>query len=337
MIREVLGLLAEKKNLTREQARAALVDILTGAATPAQIAAFATALKLKGETAEEITGCATAMREHMVRVQVDAPLVLDTCGTGGDGKGTLNISTVAALVAAAGGITVAKHGNRAASSKSGSADLFEQFGVKIDPPLPVVQRCLAEAGIAFLFAPNFHPALKHAAPVRKELGFRTIFNLLGPLCNPAGANVQTLGVPSNSLMNLMASSLISMGSIGVMTFCSFDGMDEISPCGETAVLHATKKGTNAFVVKPEDAGLSQARPESLLGGDPAQNAKRAMDLLKGEKNGYRDAVVLNAAACFVVTGGARNLRDGAAKAAEVIDSGRALATLKKLAELSHAR
>jgi anthranilate phosphoribosyltransferase len=335
MIKEVLGQLSQKQDLTRDQARGALIDILTGQATPAQIAAFATALKLKGETSDEIAGCAMAMREHMVRVKVDAPTVLDTCGTGGDGKGTLNISTLAAIVAASGGITVAKHGNRAASSKSGSADLFEKLGVKIDASPAAIDRCFKEANIAFLFAPNFHPALKHAAPVRKELGFRTIFNILGPLCNPAGANVQTLGVPMQSLVTLMASALVNMGSKGVISFCSFDGMDEISPCGETAVVHATPAGTRTFVISPEEFKIAKARPSDLEGGDADANAKRAMALLKGEKSAYRDAVVLNSAACFVVAGQVEHFRDGIAKANELIDAGRALATLKKLAEVSN--
>jgi anthranilate phosphoribosyltransferase len=335
MMRQILARLASRQDLSRDEARSGLLSILAGEATPAQIASFATALKVKGETLDEIVGCAQAMREHMVRVQTPAGQILDTCGTGGDGRGTLNISTVAAIVAAAGGITVAKHGNRAASSKSGSADLLEQLGVRIDPPVATVERSLREIGFAFLFAPTFHPALKHAAPVRKELGFRTIFNILGPLCNPAGATIQILGVPSPDLIPVMARALIDMGSNAVMVFHSADGLDEISPCGPTTICFSQRGQTPLSIeFTPEEAGLTRAHPESIAGGGPEANADRARALLKGAKDGYRDAVILNSAACFALAGLDPDLRAGSRRAAELIDSGRALRTLEKLAELS---
>jgi anthranilate phosphoribosyltransferase len=334
MMRGILAKLAERQDLTREEAQAGLGAILEGKATPAQIAGFATGLRVKGETIDETVGCVQAMREAMVTVTVDRPVVLDTCGTGGDGKGTYNISTVTAFVAAAGGITVAKHGNRAASSRCGSADLLEAFGVKLDPPKAVVERCLAEVGIGFLFAPLYHPALKHAGPVRRELGFRTIFNLLGPLCNPARANTQVLGVPRMDLVPKMGKVLHGLGVREAYVFHSEDGLDELSPAAPSTVAHVTSSGMEEKTITPEDAGMER-NGGSLTGGLAEDNARAAKAVLNGEKGAYRDAVVLNAAACLVVGGVEKDLRSAAERAVELIDSGKAREKLDQLRRMSH--
>lgn len=335
MIRDAIAKLVERQNLTKEEARTALVEILRGEATPAQIAAFVTALRMKGETVEEMVGAALAMREHMIRVQIHAPVVLDTCGTGGDGKGTFNVSTVTAFVVAAAGVTVAKHGNRAASSKCGSADLLEALGVKLDPPKDLVEACLQKLGIAFLMAPLYHPALKHAGAVRKEIGFRTLFNLLGPLCNPAGATHQAMGVPRREFVELIAQALGRLGTKRSFVFHSGDGMDELSTGADNHVCETNGATLHAFTLTPEAAGLTRGKAP-IAGGTPRDNARLALAVLNGEKGPYRDAVLLNAAACLVVAGTTSDFKAAAAKAAEAIDSGRALKKLKELVEMSNA-
>lgn len=335
MIRHCIAKLVERQNLTREEARSALLEILRGEATPSQIAAFVTALRVKGETVDETVGAALAMREHMIRVRVDAPVVLDTCGTGGDGKGSFNVSTVTAFVAAAAGVTVAKHGNRAASSRCGSADLLEALGVRLDPPRERVETCLQKLGIAFLMAPLYHPALKHAAAVRKEIGFRTLFNLLGPLCNPAGATHQAMGVPRREFVEFIARALGQLGTRRSFVFHSADGLDELSPGADSFVCETDGASLRSFTLAPEAAGLTRTQ-QSIPGGTPQDNARIALAVLGGEKGPYRDAVLLNAAACLVVAGRTSDFRAAAAMAAEAIDSGRALKKLKDLVEMSNA-
>jgi anthranilate phosphoribosyltransferase len=334
MIREILAKLAESRDLDRDEARGALVEILRGEATPAQIAAFATALRVKGETIDEIVGCVQAMRDAMVRVHAgpDRPVVLDVVGTGGDGKGTYNISTLTALVAAACGATVAKHGNRAASSRCGSADLFEALGVRIDAPKASVERCLREIGIAFLFAPLYHPALKHASPVRKELGFRTVFNLLGPLCNPAGANAYALGVPRPDLVEKIGRVLQGLGVREAYVFHSDDGMDELSPFAPNRVCHVTPGAVETAILT--QVGLKD--DGGLVGGSVEQNRAAALSLLKGERGGaLRAAVCLNAAVALQAAGIAASLQQGLEAAGQALDSGRALEQLEALRRMSH--
>lgn len=335
MIRDAIAKLVERQNLSKEEARIALVEILRGEATPAQIAAFVTALRMKGETVDETVGAAQAMREHMIRVTTDAPVVLDTCGTGGDGKGTFNVSTMAAIVVAAAGVTVAKHGNRAASSQCGSADLLEALGVKLDPPKERVEACLQKLGIAFLMAPLYHPALKHAGTVRKEIGVRTLFNLLGPLCNPAGATHQAMGVPRREFVEFIAQALGQLGTQRSFVFHSADGMDELSTCADNHVCETNGATLHAFTLGPEAAGLTRGKA-TIAGGTPQDNAKLALAVLHGEKGPYRDAVLFNAAACLVVAGTTSDFKAAGAKAAEEIDSGRALKKLKDLVEMSNA-
>ena len=332
MIREILGKLAEKQDLARDEAKGALVEILRGEATPAQIAAFATGLRVKGETVEEIVGCVQAMREAMVRVKIERPVVLDVVGTGGDGRGTYNISTLTALVAAAGGATVAKHGNRAASSKCGSADLFEALGVKLDAPPAVVERCLNEIGIAFLFAPLYHPALKHAGPVRKELGFRTVFNLLGPLCNPAGANTYALGVARPELVDKIGRVLQGLGIREAYVFHSDDGMDELSPYAPNRVCHVKGPAVKSFVIASD--GLKD--DGALQGGGVEKNRDAALSLLKRELGGaLRVAVCMNAALALQAAGVAKSYPDGLQAAGRALDSGLAYSKLEQLRRMSH--
>jgi anthranilate phosphoribosyltransferase len=285
---------------------------------------------MKGETVDEIAGCARAMRSRAVRIDAGPGVVLDTCGTGGDGLGTFNISTVAAIVAAACGARVAKHGNRAASSKCGSSDLLEALGVKIENPKEKVEKILKEVGIAYLHAPNFHPAMKHAGPVRKELGFRTIFNLLGPLCNPAGANAQVIGIFSPALVRPIAEVLRTLGSVHAFTFHGHGGLDELSTTGENRAVEMSGGALSDVTIGPDSVGVPTATAADLAGGDAAANAAIARDILAGKKGPKRDIVVLNAAVALVAAGQARTPRDGAQKAAEALDSG---AAKKKLDQL----
>jgi anthranilate phosphoribosyltransferase len=323
VIKDALGRLAASAPLSADEAAAALGEIMDGAASPAQIAAFLTALRLKGETVEEIAGCARAMRQRVIRVEAGDGVVLDTCGTGGDGHGTFNISTLSALVAAACGVRVAKHGNRAASSKCGSADLLEALGVRIENPKEKLEATLREVGIAYLHAPSFHPAMKHAAPVRKELGFRTIFNILGPLCNPAFANVQTIGLFSPALCRPVAEVLRTLGSRAVVAFHGADGLDELSTTGENRAVELRDGKLSEWTIGPEAIGVSRAKLSDLAGGSPQDNARIAREILGGAKGPPRDAVLLNAAVALVAAGQAADPREGARRAAQAIDSGAA--------------
>ena len=334
MLKDALGRLAGAQSLSRDEAASAMGEIMDGAATPAQIAAFLTALRMKGETVEEITGCALAMRRRVVRVDAGGGRVLDTCGTGGDGQGTFNVSTVTAIVVAACGVKVAKHGNRAASSKCGSSDLLEALGVKIENPKEKIEAILREVGIAYLHAPSFHPAMKHAAPVRKELGFRTIFNILGPLCNPAFANVQVVGIFAPSLVRPVAEVLQALGSTHVFTFHGADGLDELSTTGENRAIEMNDGRITERTIGPESIGVPRAKVDDLLGGAAAENARIARDILSGAKGPHRDIVLLNAAVALVAAGAAKEPREGAQKAAQAIDSGGAKKKLEQLAAAS---
>jgi len=323
MLKDALASLAAKKDLTADEAAAAMGEIMDGSATPAQIAAFLTALKMKGETVEEISGCARAMRQRSLKIDPGPGVVLDTCGTGGDGLGTFNISTVAAFVVAACGVKVAKHGNRAATSKCGSADLLEALGAKLENPKEKLEAILREVGLVYLHAPNFHPAMKHAAPVRKELGFRTIFNLLGPICNPAGANVQVIGVFAQALTKPLAKVLMALGSTRAFTVHGHGGLDELSTTGWNFAIDMNAGKLNEVTIGPETVGVPVAKPADLLGGLVAENVAITRQILAGKKGPKRDIVVMNAAVALVAAGQAKNPKDGAEKAAEAIDSGAA--------------
>ncbi len=332
MIQQALRTLVnERRDLTEEQAAAAMRQVMAGEATPAQIAALVVALRLKGETAAEVAGMARVMREHALRVPVHGPVV-DTCGTGGDGRGTFNISTAAAFVVAAAGVRVAKHGNRAISSSCGSADVLEALGARIDLPPEAVAECVQRVGVGFMFAPVFHPAMRHAAGPRRELGVRTIFNVLGPLTNPAGAEIQVLGVAEERLGPLMADALLRLGSRRALVVHGEDGTDEITTTGNTLAWEVSDGGVRAYRIAPEDVGLSRCRPEDLRGGDAAQNAATLRALLRGENGPLADVVALNAGATLYVSGCARELREGVASARRTMASGEAERVLDRFVE-----
>lgn len=310
--------------------------ILSGEATAVQTAAFLVALRMKGETADELTGFARAMREKAAPLdaRVAGEPLLDTCGTGGDGRNTFNISTIAAFVAAGAGVRVAKHGNRSISSRCGSADLLEALGVAIAPGPEAVVRAVREVGIGFLFAPAMHQAMKHVQPVRLELKMRTVFNLLGPLSNPAGATVQVVGAPSPGAARLMAGALANLGLERAFVVHGSDGLDEITTTGETLLIDVRPGATAERTVAPEDFGLARAPLDALAGGDLAENVAIARAILAGETGPRRDIVIANAAAALTVAGRAADFLSGAALAAEVIDSG---AALKKASQLAAFR
>ena len=332
----LLEKLQRREDLSEAEAAAAMAEIMDGRALPSQIAALLVALAMKGERPAEIVGFARTMRARAVPVRKRDDLVVDTCGTGGDRAHTFNVSTMAALVVAASGLTVAKHGNRSVSSRCGSADVFEQLGVRIDAPADQVERTLDRAGIAFFFAPTFHPSMKHAGPTRRELGIRTAFNLLGPLTNPAGATRQIVGVPRPELTELVARALAMLGSERAWVVHGADGLDEISTTGYTKVSEARDGWVRTFYLHPADAGLPKAAPDALKGGDPAMNAEIARKLLGGERGPARDVVLFNSGAMLLVADRVRDLRDGIAHAASLIDSGKAAATLERLAAESQA-
>jgi len=336
VLKPVLARLAAGERLSVEDAQAAFDGIMTGHATAAQIGAFLMALHLRGETVDEIVGGALALRAHMERIEAPQG-ALDTCGTGGDGKGTFNISTAAALVAAGAGATVAKHGNRAQSSKSGSADVLQALGVNLDAPRALVERALKEAHIAFLFAPRHHQAMRYVAEARRELGFRTIFNLLGPLANPAGATHQLIGVFDEAWLEPMAEVLKTLGSIRVWVVHGRDGLDELTTTGPSEVAALEDGKIRRFALTPEDVGLARAKPAELLGGSAQENARRLSALLEGERGPIRDVVVLNAAAALVVAGLAQDLAEGVKRAAQALDEGKAKAALDALVRISNGR
>ena len=329
---ESIAKLVRCESLTEAEAAAAFETIMRGDATPIQIAGFIVALRMKGETVDEITGFARTARALATPIEVDGDL-LDTCGTGGDGLATFNISTLAAIVAAACGVKVAKHGNRAASSLCGSADVLEQLGVKIDLGPEGVARCIDDAGIGFLFAPIFHPSFRFAGLPRKELGVRTVFNVLGPLCNPAGARHQALGVADVNLAGKMSEVLARLGVERAIVFHAGDGMDELSVTGPSLVIEIDG-GRKEYQLDPADLGLKPADPQSVRGGGPEDNARIAREILGGATGPRRDVVLLNSAAALRAAGRAKDWREGMGLAADAIDSGRAGEVLQRWATIS---
>ncbi|HEY3398086.1 MAG TPA: anthranilate phosphoribosyltransferase [Armatimonadota bacterium] len=334
MIQHALHALAAGEHLSRQQAYETLTEIMDGAATETQIGALLMALRMKGEQPVEMAGFAQAMREHALRVPVDADGLVDTCGTGGDCLGTFNISTLAAFVAAGAGARVAKHGNRAASSKCGSADVLRELGLNVELGPEQVAECLRQAGIGFLFAQRLHPAMRHAAGPRRELGMRTVFNLLGPLANPAGASRQLLGVYSPEAARLLAAALADLGCEHALVVHGLDGLDEISTTGPTLILEVRGGQVAESEVTPEQFGLPRVSIADLAGGDPASCAVIATALLAGERGPARDIVLLNAAAALYVSGLAPSLSAGLPLAVASLDSGAARGKLEQLRRLS---
>jgi anthranilate phosphoribosyltransferase len=327
--------LQRRQDLTTEEASAAMDEIMEGRAQPAQIAGLLVALAMKGERPSEIVGLARTMRAKATKLSRPHAPVFDTCGTGGDRSHTFNVSTVAALALAACGVRVAKHGNRSVSSRCGSADVFEALGVNVAAAPEVVERCLDEAGIAFFFAPTFHPSMRHAGPTRRELGIRTAFNLLGPLTNPAGATRQLVGVPRPELTELVARSLALLGAERAWVVHGADGLDEISTTGYTKVSECRDGAVNTFYVHPSDFNLPKAAPAALAGGDAAENAAIARAVLAGERGPARDIVVLNAAAALLIAGSVTTVADGIARAERALDDGGAAAVLERLVRVSN--
>jgi anthranilate phosphoribosyltransferase len=336
MFTPLIEKLVRHEDLTTDEASAVMQEVMEGRAAPTPLAAVLSTLAMKGERPAEIVGFARTMRQHAVKLSAPAGDVLDTCGTGGDRSGTFNISSAAALVVAACGVTVAKHGNRSVSSRCGSADVFEQLGVNIAATPAVVERTLAEAKIAFFFAPTFHPAMKHAGPVRRELGIRTVFNLLGPLTNPAGATRQIVGVPRSELTEPMARALMLLGSVRAWVVHGADGIDEISTTGHTKVSECRDGAVNTFYVHPSDFGVARAATPDLAGGDAAANAAIVSGVLDGRPGPHRDVVALNAGAALLIAGRAASVAEGIRIAQHAIDSGAARGTLAAMIRLSHA-
>ena len=333
MIREAIGALVEGRSLTSDEAGAAMGEIMADEATPAQIAAFVTALRVKVETLDEIVGMARVMREKSLRVDVDGPLV-DTCGTGGDASGTFNISTTVGLVAAGAGARVAKHGNRAASGATGSADVLEELGANIALGPDGVKRCIEEVGFGFMFAQTFHPAMRFAAVPRREIGIRTIFNTLGPLMNPAGSTAKVFGMADPGLAPVVAQFLAMQGSAHALIVHGRDGLDEISLAAPTDVWELRDGAVSTYTVGPEDFGLEAIDSEALKVADVASSAAMLRGVLDGEPGPARDVVLANAAGALVAADRADNLEDGAALAADAIDSGAARAKLDAFVALS---
>ena len=348
MIKEFISKVVRGEDLTESEMEKAMAEIMTGTATPAQIGAFITALRLKGETVDEITGAARAMRakatkinvnNHLVNIDrdeinIDDETILDIVGTGGDGTRTFNVSTTTAFVAAGGGIKVAKHGNRAVSSLCGSADVLENLGVNLDITSTDVEKCINETGIGFLYAPIFHGAMKHAAGPRQEIGIRSIFNLLGPVTNPAGASVQVLGVYEPGLTDKIALVLKRLGTKEAFVVCGEGTFDEISICGPTKVSHLKSEDVSTFQMTPEEYDFKRAELADIVGGDASENAKIVRQILDGEKGPKRDMVLLNASAAFVASGLCDNFKDGVQLAEASIDSGKARHKLDQLIEFT---
>ncbi len=329
MMKNVIGKVVQGESLNYEEAQAAMLYIMEGKASDAQIGSFLTALRIKGETAEEIAGCAAAMRRKALQINSDCADLVDTCGTGGDGSGTFNISTTAAFVVAGAGVPVAKHGNRAVSGKSGSADLLEALGAKLDLPSQEVERIMNTVGIGFLYAPAFHQAMKYAAGPRREIGIRSIFNVLGPLANPARASAHLLGVYEPELTETIAGVLNRLGVKRAFVVHGLGGLDELSTIGPTKISRLEGGSIKTYLIRPQDFGLPQVKLEELQGGDARQNAVITREILEGKKGPQRDIVLLNAAAAFVVCGRARDLTEGIRVAAESIETGMAAEKLKE--------
>ena len=344
MIKEAIAKVVSGENLTEVEMEKTMDEIMSGTATPAQIGAFVTALRVKGETVDEITGAARAMRakankiflkNHLINIDrdeinVEEETILDTCGTGGDGTSTFNVSTSCAFVAAGAGVSVAKHGNRAVSSLCGSADVIENLGVKLDITSSDVERCIKEVGIGFLYAPIFHGAMRYAAGPRQEIGIRTIFNLLGPLTNPAGASAQVLGVYDLTLTEKIARVLKRLGTREAFVVCGEGTLDEISICGPTRISHLKNGEVRTFDLTPEEVGLKRAVPETIKGGNAHENAQIIREILNGQQGPKRDIVLLNAAAAFMAVGLDSDFKEGIERAKTSIDSGQAKEKLKQL-------
>jgi anthranilate phosphoribosyltransferase len=331
VIQQALAKLLDGHDLSREEAREVMGSIMTGEATSAQIAGFLIALRAKGETADEIAGCAEAMREHVLPVRPKREDLVDTAGTGGDGAKTINISTAAALVAAAAGAGVAKHGNRAVSSASGSADVLEALGFNLELPSEQIARSIDELGFGFLFAPTHHPAMRHAAPVRRELAARTVFNVLGPLTNPAGARAQVVGVYAPELVRTIAEVLAQLGARRAFVVHGAGGIDELSPTGPNFVCEVVDGSVRTRNIDPLEFGLERCDPSELRGGSPAENAAAIRAVFAGENGGRRSAILLNAAGAIAAGGHAEDLREGLELAREAVDSGAAASRLDQLA------
>ena len=334
-IQQAIAQLVTGTNLTEQQMVDVMNQVMTGEATPIQVGAFLTALRIQGETVEEVTGAARVMREKALHVDAGEGCVLDTCGTGGDGKNTFNISTTVAFVVAAAGVTVAKHGNRAVSSGSGSADVLAALGVKIDVPKEMVERCLREVGLGFLFAPLLHGAMKYAAAPRREVGIRTIFNLLGPLTNPARASHQLIGIYDGTLLETVAQVLGNLGSARAMVVHGEEGLDEISLGGPTSVAEWKEGAVTCYTLHPEEFGFEKCPAERLTASDPEECAAIVTAVLKGEPGPARDVVLLNSGAALCVSEGVPTIADGIRLARERIDSGAALDKLQHLIRLTN--
>jgi len=345
IITEAVRILVERRDLSRIEAAAAMEAIMSGAATSAQIAAFLTALRMKGETVEELIGFAQVMRQKVVRIRTrgdevaaltgtDREMLIDTCGTGGDATGTFNVSTATAFVVAGAGLRVAKHGNRSVSSLCGSADVAEALGINLELAPQKVGCCVDEVGVGFLYAPMLHTAMKHVMPARREMGIRTVFNMLGPLTNPAGANAQIIGVYAAELTEPLARVLAELGTIRAFVVHGSDNLDEISNTGESRLSEVREGTVRTFTVRPEDFGMPRASIKDLQGGDREQNAQIIRGLLDGESGPRRDIVLMNAAAALVAGGRARDLKEGVGLAAQSIDDGGARGKLELLVALS---
>jgi anthranilate phosphoribosyltransferase len=329
VIQQAIQKLVGGHDLTRAEMTAVMTEIADGGATPAQAGAFLAALRVKGETVDEIAGAAEVMRARVDRVHVGRDVFVDTCGTGGDGRNTFNISTTAAFVVAGAGVTVAKHGNRAVSSRSGSADVLSALGVDVDASKEVVERCIAEVGIGFLFAPRLHPAFKAVAGIRRELAIRTVFNLLGPLANPAGARHQVMGVYEPRWVPVIGGVLAALGAAHAFVVHG-EGLDEIAVTGMTHVCEVKGPVTERYAMLPEDIGLRRHPEAEIAGGDADRNARILRDVLSGQAGGPRDAVLANAAAALVCAGAAQDLKAGVKLAAESVDRGAAAEKLSRL-------
>jgi len=335
-IREAIEKLVNRVDLSEAETIDVMNQIMTGEATPLQVASFLTALRMKGETIEEITGAARVMREKAHRVRVGSKTVLDTCGTGGDQKGTFNISTTSAFVVAGAGVNVAKHGNRSVSSQSGSADVLGALGVKVDAPKERVEACIEKIGIGFLFAPLLHEAMKYAVQPRRDIGIRTVFNLLGPLTNPAMASYQLIGLYSGELVAMIAYVLKNLGSARAMVVHGIEGLDEISLCGPTKVAELRDGQVKEYVLEPRQFGLAKCRLEDLHGGSAEESAAIVRGVLQGNKGPARDVVLLNSGSALYVGGAASSIQEGMRVAAESIDSGKARQKLEQLAQMTNA-
>ena len=335
MIREAILKVSRKEDLTYDEAYTTMDEIMGGEASEIQMSSYLTAMSMKGETIDEITASAEAMRNHCVRLLNDVE-ALEIVGTGGDGSNTFNISTTSSIVISAAGVPVSKHGNRSASSKCGAADVLEELGVNINIPPEKSVECLKKHNICFLFAQNYHIAMKYVAGVRKELGIRTIFNILGPLTNPAGATMQVLGVYDKELVEPLANVLNNLGVKSALSVYGVDGMDEISASDKTCVCEIKDGETKSYEIDPMDFGFEKCRKEDLVGGVPKENAQITLDILKGQKGPKRNAVVLNSAAGLYVAGVVESIKDGVKIAEEIIDSGKALTQLEKFIEFTNS-